>query len=256
MVFDAHVHFQLASAPTTAGGYFPPCPGLRALTCGVETADMEPAIERWGGTRPPRESGSDPLIRPFIGIHPWFPMEDLASDMDRIERLVRENPWVGIGEIGLDKHREENPLPLQERYLRDQLAIAKSYGRPANIHCVKAFGPLIAGLREFSSCGIPFLVHAYSGSRETARQIVDMGGYVSFAPFTIQRRSTKSVEVIRAIPVDRLLLDTDFPSFRGQGLDTYGGVLAALYADAAEILGMDREELIEQVLRNGSVFTD
>ncbi len=259
MIFDAHAHFLLAGDPDKATAAAPPVPGLHVLACGVETADMEKTIRLWGGERP-GGIAAGARVRPFIGIHPWFPMDDLSVRMDKLERLVAANPWVGVGEIGLDRHRTDNPFPLQEDCFRKQLEIAAAYKRPANIHCVRAFGALIEGLRDFSSSGIPFLVHAYSGSKETVREIVDLGGYLSFAPFTIQRKSgqerpERAVEALRAVPADRLLLDTDFPERKGQGMAEYPAVLERLYADTAEILGTDREKLKERVFGNGTIFT-
>ncbi len=92
---------------------------------------------------------------------------------------------------------------------RAQLDLARETGMPLTIHCVRAHGVMLELLRERPTP--PSVMHAYSGSAEMARQLVDAGHYVSFAGNLTLPNARKVIEAARAVPSDRVLIETDAP---------------------------------------------
>jgi TatD DNase family protein len=147
---------------------------------------------------------------------------------------------------------------------RAQLELARETGLPLSIHCVKAHGPLLELLRERATP--PSLMHAFSGSVEVARALVGMGHFISFAANLCIVGARKVVEVARAVPADRLLIETDSPDqlppgragadnepafvrdiaerlaeVRGEPLDV---VAHTTFANACRVLGLDAATIL------------
>lgn len=116
-----------------------------------------------------------------------------------------------IGECGLDfsRARTRESRDQQVAVFRTHVELARTTGLPLSIHCVKAHGPLVEIMRERALP--PAVLHAYSGSAELARVLVDAGHYVSFAANVCIPGARKVVDAVRSVPEDRLLLETDTP---------------------------------------------
>ena len=104
------------------------------------------------------------------------------------------------------------------------------------------------------------MVHAYSGSADTLKELLALGAYVSFSARALLVPSDKTLANIRLVPKERLLLETDFPYLMSQDTPptaaVYGERIAAVYDAAARALGADATELERTVWENGAVFTD
>ncbi len=121
----------------------------------------------------------------------------------------------------------------QSRY---QLELARRYDLPVVLHCVRAFGEV---MRELRACPPPAAIfHGFIGSPEQARQALAAGHYLSFGERTF--RSPKTVEAMRATPLDRLFFETDDSETP----------IEEIYARAAESLGRTTDELITNTLKN------
>lgn len=120
-------------------------------------------------------------IVPAFGIHPWFADEWTLSVAAKLRRLLAGTPRACVGEIGLDRARVAPAVAVQEIAFREQLALAAEFGVPVTIHCVRAFGKTEAILREFflKNALPPFLLHAYAGSAEQAKNFARLGGVFS-----------------------------------------------------------------------------
>lgn len=156
-------------------------------------------------------------VFPAFGIHPL--RADRADDRElaRLAELAAEA--VAIGEIGLD-YLGDMPRPVQERALRAQLRIAVAAGRPVIIHCRKAFRDLIRILVEEEVARVGGVMHAFSGSPEVARECVGLGMLIAISGTVTYRNAVRPLEVVRQLPLDRLIIETDSPDmapepFRG-----------------------------------------
>ena len=159
-----------------------------------------------------------PYLFAAVGVHPHD--ADTVDDhiLSYLEELSANPRVIAIGEIGLDFYRDLSPRRVQEEIFVRQLAIAARVGLPVIIHDRDAHRRVVEVLRaEGASNGV---MHCFSGDLNLARQVLDLGFYISFAgPITYNGR--KAAEVIRKMPRERLLVETDCPylapvPFRGK----------------------------------------
>ncbi len=195
-------------------------------------------------------------IVPFFGIHPWF-IEKIPDGWEDMLKRYLDTPNACVGEIGLDKKRKGIDFEAQKSIFSRQIAIAAEKERPFNIHCVEAWGTILEILKS-NPIKTPFIVHFFSGSREILSELLDMGAYVSFSARSLEGPSEKPKEALLETPLDRLLLETDFP-YIGKDNPTsedYFSYLEKSYDVASKLKGINRELLESCVWENGSVFTD
>lgn len=149
------------------------------------------------------------FVVPSFGIHPWHAHTAAPGWQDRLEECLRQHPLAGVGECGLDQWISTPSLDVQMPVFLDQIRIARVLGRPLTVHCLKAWGPL---LDAFSREVPPrFLMHSFGGSLETARRLIPMGAWFSCSGNALLERKSALREVLRQLPKDRLLLETDAP---------------------------------------------
>lgn len=145
-----------------------------------------------------------------VGIHPYD-----AEDFDEvvgaeIERLARDPRVVAIGEVGLDFYRDHSSLEAQLRAFAAQIELAKRLGKPMVMHIRDAFPQVVAQLEKAGPPGT-LIFHCFSGRAADAEVAVAMGGYVSFAGNVSYKTAEPLREAARAVPLDRLLVETDSP---------------------------------------------
>ncbi len=152
------------------------------------------------------------FIRPAFGLHPWHAHHRSAGWRDQLERLLDRFPAASIGECGLDRWVDEPSLDEQLEVFLPQLALARERGLAITIHALKAWGPLLEALDEEPPPEPGFLLHSYGGSPEFVEQIAPRGARFSFSGHFLHPRKAGALEAFRAVPGDRLLLETDAPS--------------------------------------------
>jgi TatD DNase family protein len=193
-------------------------------------ADREQVIERaraaglkyllavGGGSGPDALDASLPIaarhdgIYATVGIHPHEAARAEARHFDRLREAARLPKVLGIGEIGLDYHHDHSPREVQKKVLTQQLEIAREARLPVVIHCREAW----ADLREILSAGwaasgLGGILHCFTGTLEEARPFLESGFLVSFAGNLTFKKAENLREAARAIPLDRLLTETDSP---------------------------------------------
>ncbi len=151
-----------------------------------------------------------PEILPCIGIHPWF-CEGLKPGWE--ERLIRqaEHTVCGIGETGLDFVDKNFNREEQIKVFSFHIALANELKRPVVIHVRKAWDALIHILKKTGPLKVPGILHSYSGSADLAGQLVSYNLYFSFSGSITRKNAKKAVQAIQAVPVDRILVETDAP---------------------------------------------
>ena len=162
-----------------------------------------------------------------VGIHPHDASSYDDAAGERIRRLAMENRdiVVAIGEIGLDYHYDLSPRDVQRAVFEAQIRLAGACGLPFIVHDREAHGDLLDIVKKCHDQGLlrelPGVFHCYSGSVEMARLLMDMGFFLSFAGPVTFRNAKRSAEVLEAVPLDRILVETDSPylapePFRGK----------------------------------------
>lgn len=218
------------------------------------------------------------FVRPSYGLHPWNVGHAGPDWRGALQARLEADPRAGVGEIGLDRWmldraRPDDPrlagvrrAPLDEQIgaFRWQLELAVRSDRPVTIHCVDAWGALAAVLADAPVPARGFLLHAYGGSLELAREFAARGAYFSFNGYFLGERQTARRTVFAQLPLDRLLVETDAPAMPsppeqrayslpgladGTPINHPGNIVAA-YAGLARVRGIAVEELASQVERN------
>ena len=188
-----------------------------------------------------------------VGSHPDVCDEVTEEVLEAYRQLCRENPKIkAIGEIGLDYHYEEIPRDVQQRAFRMQMALAAELNLPVIVHDRDAHGDSMAIVEEFPT--VKGVFHCYSGSVEMAQWLVDRGWYIGFTGVLTFKNARKAVEVAQAIPLERIVLETDCPymapePFRGKRNDP--GYLYRMAEQLAQIRGITPEEAAAITTENG-----
>lgn len=183
-----------------------------------------------------------------VGLHP-----DAADEIDRIDeirRLCDNKKAVAVGEIGLDYHYEEHSRDIQKKAFEEQLKLAAELDMPVVIHSRDAWEDTMELLRKYRPKGV---MHCFSGSAETAREIVAMGMYVGFTGVVTFKNAKKALKALETVPLDRLLVETDCPYMApepNRGKRNHSGYLPYTVAAMAAVKGVSPDEMAEITAEN------
>lgn len=146
-----------------------------------------------------------------VGIHPHDAKAAVNADYDRMAEWVeQEKKVVAIGEIGLDYYYDLSPREVQQEVFIRHIDLARQLRKPIIIHDRDAHGDVMNIVKKEAK-GIIGIFHCYSGSLEMAKEVLKLGFYVSFAGPVTFAKSTKLKEIAAAVPLERLLVETDSP---------------------------------------------
>ena len=185
-----------------------------------------------------------------VGVHP-HDVPGLPEDwLDQLRRMAAHPRVKAIGEIGYDYHYDGDWKPLQRGAFEAQLKLARELALPVVIHNRDAHQDTMELLRQYRPAGV---VHCYSGSAEMAREIVALGMYVGFTGVVTFQNARRALEAVAAVPMDRLLVETDCPYMapvphRGKRCDS--AMLPLTLAKMAEIKGVSPEDMTRQTAAN------
>lgn len=188
-----------------------------------------------------------------VGIHPQDAGTVSKEDgyLDILASLAKEEKVKAIGEIGLDYHYLDYPRELQKARFEEQLALARDLDLPVIIHDREAHKDSLDLIDKYRPKGI---FHCFSGSREMALELVKRGMYLGFTGVLTFSNARRSLEAVEAVPIDRLLLETDCPymapaPFRGKRCDSS---LIPYHAQVmARIKGVSVQEILNITNENG-----
>lgn len=244
---DSHAHLAdpalddareaLLQRARDAGGAGVVCIGesLEAAARARQVAAAHPGFVWWtAGVHPHDAGGFDPV-----------------RDAEAIAQAMRDGA-VAVGECGLDYHYDHSPRALQRRAFAAQLAVAAQHDRPVVVHTREAEADTIAMVREAGVAGIRGVLHCFTGSAELAAVALEAGWHISFAGI-VTFRKWDGADVVRAVPDDRILVESDTPylapvPFRGKPNEPAWCVHTL--ARLAEIRGTDAQRLGPVVVAN------
>ena len=188
-----------------------------------------------------------------VGSHPDAADEVTPAVLDEYRMLCKQNPKVrAIGEIGLDYHYEDVPRQRQQEAFRAQMGLAAELTLPVIVHEREAHEDGMRIVEEFPA--VTGVFHCYSGSAEMAKWLVSRGWYIGFTGVLTFKNARKAVETAAAIPLDRIVLETDCPymspePFRGRRNDP--GKLYRMAEALAQIRDLPVEKIHEITMENG-----
>lgn len=166
-----------------------------------------------------RIAEANPQVWCSIGIHPHDAGDYTA--LDELEELASHNKVVAIGETGLDYFREWSPFDKQKELFINTIAVAKNLGKPLIIHCREAADDTFKILREQGASDVGGVFHCFSESAVFADSLAEINFLVSFTGTVTFKKAEALREVVRQVPLERIMLETDAPymapePFRGQ----------------------------------------
>lgn len=184
-----------------------------------------------------------------VGIHPEDVEELTEARMAWLKKTASENEKVlAIGEIGLDYHYPELAKEIQQQWFRRQLRLAADIKKPVIIHSREACQDTLACMRAEHAEQIGGVIHCYSYSKEAAQEFLKMGFYFGFGGVVTFKNAKKAVEAVEAIPIEKILLETDCPYMApepNRGKRNYSGYLPYVAERIAQIKQMTAQEVID-----------
>lgn len=246
--FDTHAHVNDKPFDNDRAEMLQQCfdDGVEYIMC--------PAVDRDTAESAIALADQYPQIYAAVGVHPHESKDVTEDDYEYFKDRALHHPKVrAIGEIGLDYFYDFSDKPTQMKAFKRQLQLAREVDLPIIIHDRDAHGDILDTLREYGK-GNYGIFHCYSGSLEMAKECMKLGYYISFAGPVVFPKSTKLKEVAKAIPLDRILIETDSPyltppPFRGRRNDPFKTRFVA--EEIAALKGMDADELAAIALENG-----
>ncbi|KAG6419079.1 hypothetical protein SASPL_121288 [Salvia splendens] len=214
-LFDAHCHLQDSRVLNVA-------PKLikEALDTGVlHFAVNGVSEEDWHLVK--EMSDTHPSVVPNFGLHPWFITDRTPDWLKTLKDFLASTPSAAVGEIGLDKGSTGKKIDFtdQVEVFRQQLQLAKELNKPASIHCVRAFGDLLEILKSEGPFPAGLVLHSFLGSAEMVPELAKLGAYFSFSGFLMSMKESKAKKMLKSVPPERILLETDAPDARPSSVD-------------------------------------
>lgn len=178
------------------------------------------------------------------GFHPECLEGASLEDLEIIKKFAQNKKCVAIGEIGLDYHWMSSTKKVQKEFFTSQIELAAALDLPVIVHDREAHGDTLDILKTIKPKGV---VHCFSGSKEMAREIIKLGMYIGLNGVVTFNNARRSLEVVRDIPLDRLVLETDCPYLapvphRGKRNDS--SLIPFIAEKIATLLDMDAQELL------------
>lgn len=203
--------------------------------------------------------GAAHILSASVGIQPNHVAEAAAGDWHEVCRLVTEPGVVAIGETGLDRHWDITPFAQQEEYFARHLDLVRRHGLAVVIHCREAETDTVRVLRaDYDRHGpVRGVMHSFTGDLATATACLEMGLYISFAGMVTYKSAQNLRDVAAAIPLDRLLIETDSPylapvPLRGQRNEP--AFVAHTAVCLAKVRGVSVEEFAKQTSENARLL--
>ena len=197
------------------------------------------------------------MISPFenvhasCGVHPL----DVESDFDfeRMRRYASDDKVVAIGETGLDYHYQPETAELQQERFKQHVELAVELNKPLIIHTRNAREDTLAILRDGGAEKCGGVIHCFTEDQAFADAAMELGFYISISGIVTFRQATELKEVVKNIPLDRLLIETDSPylapvPYRGKQNQPAYVVEVAAYI--AQLKGISMKEVAQKTTKN------
>jgi len=208
MYIDSHCHIEMSDFDSDRESMI-----NRARDAGVELLVCvgNGEIQRDSHSAAIKLAEKYDFIYTTVGVHP-HEARLYSSDIEaRLKTLASHPRVIGWGEVGLDYHYNNSPRDTQRDVFRRQVRLARERRLPAIIHTREAEPDTLTILDEEWSSELPGVIHCFTGTRHFAERVVEMGFYISFSGVVTFKKSEDLRETARALPLDRILIETDSP---------------------------------------------
>ena len=203
MYFDTHAHYDSSKFDSDRDEV------LAALPESGVTLVVDPGDNTARSRRAIELAHRYPHVYAAVGWHPEEAEGWTDESLEEIRALASDVRVVAIGEIGLDYYWDKTFVDLQKHMFRSQIELALETDLPVIVHDREAHGDCLEIVRDYPALRGVF--HCFSGSVEMAKELIKRGWYLGFDGPITYKNAVKALEVIRAVPMDRILLETDSP---------------------------------------------
>ena len=248
MIFDTHAHYEdeqfdgdrdelLASMKENGVG--------RVVDVGASIESTKGAVEL---------AGKYDFIYAAVGIHPEAVDRIDESDIEWLKSLTSNEKVVAIGEIGLDYYYEDPVREIQKVWFERQLELAHEVKLPVCIHSREAAKDTLDIMKKHHAEELGGVIHCFSYSTEMAKTYIDMGYYIGIGGVVTFKNSKKLKEVVKNIPLERIVLETDCPYMApvpNRGKRNSSLYLPDVVSVVAELKGVTEEDVIRITEENG-----
>jgi TatD DNase family protein len=215
MLIDTHVHLDDPRYDQDREAVFQRAQAAgveRFVTIGCDLSTSHSAVQL---------ATERPYVYATVGVHPHEVKRIESNWYTELRQLAGHPKVVAFGEIGLDYHYEHSPREVQRQRFREQIGLAQSLQLPLVIHTREAPADTMTILREEHADSVGGVFHCFSENASIAKQALDLGFHLSFSGIITFRNAAPLREVIRLVPDDRILIETDAPyltpvPFRGK----------------------------------------
>ena len=243
-IFDTHAHYddEKFDGDRAEVLSFVKANGVsRIIDCGCDLKSSLAAVNL---------SEEYDFIYAAVGVHAHEADEAAEKDFAEIEKLYALEKVVAVGEIGLDYHYDFSPRERQLEVFERQLILANELDLPVIIHDREAHEDTLRLLKKHRPKGV---VHCFSGSVESAKEVISLGMYIGLGGAVTFKNAKKPVEVAKFVPDDFLLLETDCPymapvPYRGKRCDS--SMIASTAELIASVRNTDTQTLINRCHEN------
>jgi TatD DNase family protein len=245
MLVDSHCHLDFPDFATERDAII-----ARARSAGIGTMlTISTRLDQFEGVRAIAES--DPAIWCSVGAHPHEAADHAALLPEQLAALAAHPKVVGIGETGLDFHYDLSPRDIQERVFRAHIAASRATGLPLIIHARNADDEIAVILEEEHPP--PGVMHCFSSGRALADTALALGFYISISGIVTFKNADDLRAIVRDVPLDRLLVETDSPylapvPYRGKRNEP--AFVAVTAAAVAALKGVEPQVLAEATTAN------
>ncbi len=251
MLFDVHAHYDDEKFDSDRDEL------LSQMTAGGVGHIINAGCDIESSLRSLELAKKYPFIYAAVGFHPSEADKMKNSDFDVLEKLASEKKAVAIGEIGLEYHYSKETAEIQKKRFFEQIELANAVGLPFQVHDRDADGDCLKILKSVKMGDRRGMMHCFSGSKETAREILKLGMKISVGGTLTFKNNVRGVEVVSYVPIEDIMIETDCPylapePYRGKRNSSLYIIEAA--KKIAEIKGMDVEEVIERTEKTAIEF--
>ena len=248
MLVDSHCHLDF---PDYAGRVDEVLARARAAGVGV-CVSIGTERKRFPGVKAVAEAHDN--VWCSVGVHPHESEKELLDDEAALIAEAAHPKVVAIGETGLDYYYEHSPRQPQQANFRSHIAAARQTGLPVIVHTRDADDDTIHILREEMAKGaFTGLIHCFTGTQRLADAALELGLYISVSGIATFKNSQPLRDVIKSVPLDRLLVETDAPYLAPvphRGKTNEPAFVAHTAAMLADLKGVSGQELADATTEN------
>ena len=255
MLFDAHTHLNFEKYTDEE---------RRSLAAGIEASEVAFIIDVADCVESAKQALADAADYPWcyaaVGIHPDHASTYTDTDIEEIRKLAADPKAVAIGEIGLDFYYGTDDREEQQALFRKQIRLANELKMPIMIHSRDAHQLTMDILKEegaFSEPDARVQMHCFSGSPELALEYVKLGATISLGGPVTFKNGKKAAEVVRRVPIEYLLSETDAPYMAPEplrGRPNRSEYIEHIVRRMAVLKGLEYEEAARILTENGKRF--